>query len=181
MKEDLYRVSVFSVPNEDTAQELKLSRIQKDNNDLQRVIKEIEDTLNSFTVSDDHLYCLTTGKAASDDVRNDLLQVMEKGTLWHEEFLSQCKENSERFEEPIKRRKVRNFAHDALKMKIGAKDQKIKEIRCTGDLFWATAIPCCYTECGSGDSTVIPSDPCSTVSLSLEWCYAQNLQVCSNG
>ena len=91
--------------------------------------------MNSFTVSDDHLYCLTTGKAASDDVRNDLLQVMEKGTLWHEEFLSQCKENPKRFEQPIKRRKVRNFAHDALKMKIGAKDQKIKEIRCTRDLF----------------------------------------------
>ena len=34
LKEDLYRVGVFSVPNEDTAQELKLSRIQKDNNDL---------------------------------------------------------------------------------------------------------------------------------------------------
>ena len=46
---------------------------------------------------------------------------------------------------------------------------------------WATAIPCCYTECGSGDITVIPSDICSPVSLSLEWCYAQNRQVCSNG
>ena len=49
-------------------------------------------------MSDDHLYCLTTGKAASDDVRNDLLQVVEKGKLWHEEFLSQCKENPKRFE-----------------------------------------------------------------------------------
>ena len=85
------------VPNEDPAQELKLSRIQKDNNDIPCIIKEIADTLNPFAVSDDHLYCLTTGKAASDDVRNDLLQVVEMGTLWHEEFLSQCKESPKRF------------------------------------------------------------------------------------
>ena len=55
--------------------------------------------------------------------------------MWYEEFLTGCKDNADRFDKPIKRRKVKNFANDALTIKVAAKDQKIKEVRCTRDLF----------------------------------------------
>ena len=116
---------------EGISQELKLYRIQRDNNDLQMVVKRLEEMLNSFTMDDDKLYCLTTGRAASIDVMSDLLTIVNKGTMWYDEFLTGCKDNPDRFDKPIKRRKVKNFANDALTIKVAAKDQKTKEIRCT--------------------------------------------------
>ena len=120
---------------EGISQELKPYRIQRDNNDLQTVVKGLEEMLNPFTMDDDKLYCLTTGRAASTDVMSDLLTIVDKGTMWYEEFLTGCKDNADRFDKPIKHRKVKNFANDALTIKVAAKDQKIKEVRCTRDLF----------------------------------------------
>jgi len=65
---------------DDTVQELKPSRIAKDNSDLRNTITEIENTLNPFSIHDDILYCLNTGKAVSDGVKHDLLQSKEIGS-----------------------------------------------------------------------------------------------------
>ena len=120
---------------EEVSRELTPARIQKDNSNIQDVIKEIEGTQNPFIPGDDNLYCLSTGKAASDSVKNDLLQLQEKGSEWHQKFVNECKEDPARFDKPIKRQKVKNFAQDAVKMKVPAKDQRIKEVKCTRDLF----------------------------------------------
>ena len=39
------------------------------------------------------------------------------------------------FNRPIKRKKVKNFGQDAVKMKVSGKDNKLKEVKCTRDLF----------------------------------------------
>ena len=98
-------------------------------------MKQIKDTLNPFSLADDQLYCLTTGRAASNEVKNDLLQIAEKGAQWYHEFVNECKDNPERFEKPIKRHKIKNFANDAVKIKLTGRDQRIKETSCTRDLF----------------------------------------------
>jgi hypothetical protein len=85
--------------------------------------------------NDGHLYSLSTGKATSDAVKDDLLHAKDKGSQWHQEFISECKEYAGRFELAIKRRKVKNFAQDAVKMKLTTKDKQIREVKCTRDLF----------------------------------------------
>ena len=57
------------------------------------------------------------------------------GEKWYDEIASQCLEKSERFEQPIKRRKVKCFSSEAIKVNISVKDKKIKEISGTKDLF----------------------------------------------
>ena len=121
--------------SEEVSSELKPSRIRKDNENLKDLLHEVESTQNPFIVSDDNLYCLSTGKAASHAVKNDLLTLQEKGSEWHQQFVTECKEDARRFERPIKRRKVKNFANDAVKVKVPAKDKKLKEVKCTRDLF----------------------------------------------
>ena len=120
---------------DDSAQELKPSRIQKDNSDLSQIISELENTLNPFSVHDDALYCLNTGKAVCNDVKYDLLLSKDKGSEWHQQFVKECKEDPGRFEKAVKRRKVKNFTYDAVKAKITPKDKKVKEVKCTRDLF----------------------------------------------
>ena len=121
--------------SEETSQELKPSRISNDNSDLVNIMKQIENALNPFSLADDQLYCLTTGRAASHEVNNNLLQIAENGAQWYHEFLNDCKDSPGRFEKPIKCRKIKNFANDAVKIKLTGRDQRIKETRCTRDLF----------------------------------------------
>lgn len=101
------------------------------------MIKGFEESMNPFDegVADGKLYCVTTGKAASIDVTTDLLAVTEIGMEWKDDFVHECIKNPKRFEQPIKRKKVRNFAQDATKMKVQLKDLKVKEVRCTRALF----------------------------------------------
>jgi hypothetical protein len=92
-------------------------REEEDNIDLVRIMNEIENTVNPFTVPADSLYCLTTGKAVSESVKLDLIHSQTKGSHWHQEFVNDCKANAGRFKKPIKRWKVKNFTQDAVKVK----------------------------------------------------------------
>jgi len=56
------------------------------------------------------------------------------GEKWKDEFLQECLKDSSRFEKPLKRRKVRNFASVAIKSKIRGKDEKVVELKTTRDL-----------------------------------------------
>ena len=121
---------------EDISQELKPYRIKRDNSDLEKLILYLEDTMNPFQVNlEDKLYCLSTGRSASSEVERDLTNLEEKGQLMYQTFIDECQQDPTRFERPIKKKKVKNFASDAVKTRVSAKDQSIKEIRCTRDLF----------------------------------------------
>jgi hypothetical protein len=96
---------------EDISKSQRPYRVNKDNEDLQRLISGIQNTMNPFIQEpDDNLYCLTTRVKVADDIRDDLVGCIDKGKAWHDEFLNGCIKDAAGFEKPIPRRKVRNFA-----------------------------------------------------------------------
>ena len=75
------------------------------------------------------------GCPTSEEVKKEDLSFIQIGEKWYDEFSSQRLEKSERFEQPIKRRKVKCFYSEAIKVKISVKDKTIKQISGTKDLF----------------------------------------------
>ena len=122
---------------EDGSKELQPYRIKRDNKDLETIMQGFETTMNPFSAEakSDKLFCVATGRAASQEVADDILNFEEKGGDWCEEFRQECKEDQARFRRPIKRRKVKSFTNDAVKIKMPTKDKKVKEVSCTRDLF----------------------------------------------
>jgi hypothetical protein len=119
---------------EDVSKDLRSYRVTKDNDDLKKVIDGVKNTMNPFTIHQDdpdvNLYCLTTGKQVSNDVRDDLLTCIETGDAWCKEFKDGCFEDGSRREKPIRRRKVKNFMSYAVKSRGICKDQKLLELQC---------------------------------------------------
>ena len=117
---------------DEITQELKMYRIKRDTADLEKLTKSLDDTMNPFqNNSQDKFYCLNTGQAASNEVQTDLTNLEEKGILLFQEFIKECQKDPTRFERPVKKIKIKNFAIDASKIKLRTKDQIIKEARCT--------------------------------------------------
>ena len=56
---------------DECTQELKPYRIQRDNQDLQKIIERVEGTMNPFDheAPDRNLYCIATGKAVHMDIK----------------------------------------------------------------------------------------------------------------
>ena len=122
--------------HDDVAKETKRYRLERYQNDLIKVLDGVASTMDPFDLElDDSLYCLTTGRAASKEIKEDLLNIQNKGSTWADEFMNGRTEDPKRFEKPIPRRKIKNFTSDAMKTKIPAKDQKLKELLGTRDLF----------------------------------------------
>jgi len=73
---------------EDSTQDVKRYRIERDNEDLQKLISGTEFTMNPFDEepNDGSLYCLSLGKAVSHKVKNDLTNCIETGQKWCDEF-----------------------------------------------------------------------------------------------
>ncbi len=119
------------------AQELKQSRIEHDNNDLQKLVSGIETRMNplSSDYRNDELICISTGKIVSKDIADDLLTMEKQGSAWMEQFASGGFLDSSRFEKPIPRRKVKNFADCDIKMAVTRKDNTIRQLTCSRDLF----------------------------------------------
>ena len=69
-----------------------------------------------------------------DEVKQDMQNIFPLGKTWKDEFLQGCFKDPARFEEPLTRRKVRNFASVTLKGKIRGKDEKVIEMKTTRDL-----------------------------------------------
>ena len=60
---------------EDISQQVKANHIKRDNEDLNRLIKGIQETMNPFAeiANDSNLCNISTGRAVSDSVKKDLL------------------------------------------------------------------------------------------------------------
>ena len=121
---------------EDVSKSLRPYRVQKDNEDLWKVIDSIQSNMDPFAIEPDkNLYCLTTGLKVDDNIRDDLLTCRQKGEKWHDEFVKGCFDDAARFEKPIQRRKVCNFASTAVKITVRTKDLKAVELHGTRNLF----------------------------------------------
>ena len=122
--------------SEDVSKSLRPYRVVKDNEDLSKIIHAIQNTMNPFELEpEQNLYCLTTGLKVADNIRDDLLSCRKKGEMWHDEFVQGCFNDASRFEKPIQRRKVQNFASAAVKCKVKTKDLKVVELQGTRNLF----------------------------------------------
>lgn len=120
---------------EDVTKDLKTHRIARDHEDFQHIVKGIQSTMDPFIQeADDNLYCLTSGQRVAEPIKNDLLNFITKGETWSAEFREACFKDPSRFERPIPRRKLQNFASASLKSKIKSKE-KVHEVQGTRDLF----------------------------------------------
>ena len=122
--------------HEDVSKSLREYRITRDNEDLGKLIDSICNTMNPFTLdTDENLYCLTSGAKVNDSIKDDLLSIQTKGTVLYEEFVGKCFSDPTRFEKPIKKKKITNFASAAVKSSMKTKDLKVLELQGTRDLF----------------------------------------------
>ena len=123
---------------EDVTAELQPSRIRRDRLDLNKVMEHINKSRNPFQIADSAkkkiLVNLNTGKAASQAVRDCLLNVPEEGRDLHNNFNSECQEDPSRFERPIKKQKLLTFKDEGAKGQKKSVDRKIAELKCTRDL-----------------------------------------------
>ena len=121
---------------DDVTQSLKPHRLKKDRQDLDSLMKSIENTMNPFAISPTSApYNIVTGKEVPNNIRDDLLHCKQIGGLWHQEFFMECCQDDTRFDKPIRRRKVKNFTAAVPKSKVRGKAEKLVEFKNTRDLF----------------------------------------------
>ena len=151
---------------DDISKELKQNRIEKDNSDLLKLIDTVKGTMNPFDFNLDKntLYNIGTGKGASTETSDFLLNYKKIGKSAKEQFIQEVISSPECFEQPTKCQKVRTFASDLGEKKLTSKDNKIKAVTMMKDLFGS--ILCMSIE-RDIDLKVIFSYPLIPVPLSL--------------
>ena len=88
--------------------------------------------MNQFKLpASDNLYCLSTSKKVSVEVRDDLVNCVAIGRTWCDEFKEECLRDEDRFQKPISRRKLKTFTSDAVKSKVKS-NEKLKIMELTG-------------------------------------------------
>ena len=121
---------------EDISKTLKPYRVTKDNKDLSKPIDAIKNTMNPLDQNkDETLYCITTGASVTNDIKDDLLVFLIKGQELYAHFTEESFKDQTRFEKPISKRNIKNFASAAVKKTVTTKDQKVVELQGTRDLF----------------------------------------------
>ena len=74
--------------------------------------------MNPFEITDEenHLYCLASGKPASQDVEKDLLHYRQNGEIKYSKFIQDhLADNSTLFNDPIKTPEYKILQHLKLK------------------------------------------------------------------
>ena len=119
---------------EDVTSDLQSSRLRRKATDLQSMIDQILETCNPFQdLNSESLFNIHTGKAASDAVKQCLLNIPGNGKAYHKKFIEECTADAGRFEKPITRFKLVTFQNECAR-NMKAKDKKVAELRCTRDL-----------------------------------------------
>ena len=115
---ELVREMAGLTTKEDVTAELQPSRVRRHRRYLNKVMEHIKKLRNPFQIADSApkiLVNLNTGKAASQAVRDCLLNVSEKGRELHNNFISECQEDPSRFERPVKKQKLLTFKDEGAK------------------------------------------------------------------
>lgn len=122
---------------EDISEELKPHRVKKNCLHAEKIIFSINQTMNPFssTIEKDHLFNIASGKAASTETAEFLLNVWTLGYSARDCFIMDCNNDPEAYKNPIKRQKVKNFASEAGNYKISMKNKSLVSVSMTRDLF----------------------------------------------
>ena len=98
----------------------------KNNTLLFKVIGLIRETINPFTQNKGSaLVNIATGKVASLETEQFLLNFQEYGARKRLKLLAGCIERPERFKERIERQKLHTFATELGKKKVQTTDRKV--------------------------------------------------------
>ena len=113
---------------EDLATENYPSRIRKDQAQMESLISAIKSSKNPFIDCEDDLFNISSGKAATYEVRDYLLSIFEKGKVMYEQFVQCVIDDPANFEKPIKRQKISNFASMGAKVRC-IRNQKVEVVK----------------------------------------------------
>lgn len=102
---------------DDTSHSLQSSRIEKDRKALTAIIETIKKNVNPFdkNIDNSELFNISNGKAVSFNVADFLLNVDSLGHEQKVNFIDECAKTPGRFEKPLKRNKILNFASQCIK------------------------------------------------------------------
>ncbi|CAH0563094.1 unnamed protein product [Brassicogethes aeneus] len=100
--------------------ELQPNRIKIYGKQIADFIEILEKNCNPFDpkLDKENLYNISTSKPASPDVADFLLNIEENSETLRNQFISECVEDENRFDKPIKKNKVFNFAEVPKKKKL---------------------------------------------------------------
>lgn len=153
--------------------DLSPARIRKDNEDLQKIINQIESCANPFSLDTSlPLINISTGKSLSDAASASLLKIPEDGKDRHETFVKECLESAERFEKPIRKHHLRTFATECVANRKAGKNTKEAQLKCNSALLGRIA----FTAATSNtDLEHVFSFPLTPVPLSM--CHSDGTMV----
>lgn len=106
--------------SEDPKADLQPHQIKKDSSQLKIFIEHLKKYINPFNTADlepNYLFNISTGRAATPEITEFLLNVNEKGKELKEKFINECSQSETRFEEVIPRIKICNFSNNNIKKK----------------------------------------------------------------
>ena len=126
------------------------SRIKRDSEDMKTIVKQIERSVNPFSLNvagadedpapdTDFLVNISTGKSATDEITNCLLNIQTAGRERHKKFVEECGEDPERFEQRIERFKLITFKMQGAK-NTRANNPIVKELKCSRDMLGRIAL-----------------------------------------
>ncbi|GFS89856.1 uncharacterized protein TNCV_4839471 [Trichonephila clavipes] len=103
--------------------------IELPNNVLSRVLSAYQNNINQFdeSLDKDSLYNIATAKPVPENAVNFLLNIEKNGEDLRKQFITECAEDQNRFDKPIKNQ-VLNFAGAPKKKKITL-GNKVIELR----------------------------------------------------
>ena len=102
--------------------DLQKSRISKDENDVKALLSTLDSWINPFEIEQQDLVCLSTGKAATEQIERDFLHAKDIGERAYRCFSKERLEKSNptkmKFCDRIKKENVKSFAHLGKKMNV---------------------------------------------------------------
>ena len=150
---------------DDTHADLRPSRIKRDNKDLKKLLKQIEDSVNPFELEVDvPLVNISTGKAVPDEVAHSLTSIFTVGAGMHSKFIAECIADPSRFEKSIQQNKLLTFVKQCVGNRRADLNSKEAMLRCTSELFGRIAFLAATNEV---DMEFLFTFPLTPVPLSL--------------
>ena len=121
----------------DIATDIRPKRIEIDNKHVKQVIEAIENSMNPFSKNlvNEELFNLASGRALKESATIFLLNCFTDGVKMRDTFITECVENSQRFEKPIKRVALQTFGNSGKVVKTRGADGKVMKTCMERDLF----------------------------------------------
>jgi hypothetical protein len=121
---------------ETPANQLKKSRIRRDNHDMEVLTQALKETCDPFSKdAPSQLINIATGKVATAPTSDYLTQTLTRGMKLRTQFADECAVDDKRFLKTIPRTQVRNFAKENLKKKPTAQKKALGAAENVRDAF----------------------------------------------